>query len=239
MTRPSTNSVDLPIGGLQKISLVDYPGHVAATIFTIGCNMRCGYCHNPELVLPEQYLEPIPVSYILDWLKTRQGKLDGVVITGGEPTMHASLVDFCLDLKSMGFLVKLDSNGTHPDMFAQMIDEKIVDFIAMDIKGPLARYSEISARPIDTDAIQRSIRLLIDSGIDHEFRTTIVRSQLAPSDLELMGKLVQGGKRFALQRFRPGKTLSPQFESKTSYNDEEMQDIKIIMEKYVQKCVTH
>lgn len=239
MTRLSKNSHDLPIGGLQKISLVDYPGHVAATVFTIGCNMRCGYCHNPELVLPEQYLEPIPVTDILDWLQTRRGKLDGVCITGGEPTMHESLVDFCRELKTMGFLVKLDSNGTHPDMLAQMIHEKILDFVAMDIKGPLSRYSEIAARPIDTEAVERSVRLLIDSGIEHEFRTTIVRSQLAPDDFELMGKLINGGKRFALQRFQPGKTLSPQFERETSYSDDEMENLKSIMEKYVQTCVIH
>lgn len=239
MTRLSSNSSNLPIGGLQKVSLVDYPGHVAATIFTIGCNMRCGYCHNPELVLPEQYLEPIPVSDILDWLKTRQGKLDGVCITGGEPTMHESLVDFCRQLKSMGFLVKLDSNGTHPTMLKQMIDDRLLDFVAMDIKGPLNRYSEIAARPIDTEAIQTSVRLLIDSDIQHEFRTTIVRSQLAPSDFDLMGELIRGGKRFALQRFQPGKTLSPQFERETSYDDAEMESLKTKMEKYVETCVIH
>lgn len=201
--------------------------------------MRCGYCHNPELVLPEQYLETIPVNDILNWLETRRGKLDGVAITGGEPTMHEGLVEFCRKIKEMGFLVKLDSNGTHPDMLSQMIDEKIIDFVAMDIKGPTKRYNEIAARPIDIDAIQKSIRLLVDSGIGHEFRTTIVRSQLAISDFDQIGELIKGGKRFALQRFQPGKTLSPQFEHESSYNDEEMQLLKAKMEKYVQVCVIH
>ncbi|NCD35529.1 MAG: anaerobic ribonucleoside-triphosphate reductase activating protein, partial [Spartobacteria bacterium] len=224
---------------LQKTSLVDYPGHVAATVFTIGCNMRCGYCHNPELVLPEQYLDPIPVNDILDWCETRIGKLDGIAITGGEPTMHAGLVDFCRELKSMGFLIKLDSNGTHPDMLEQMIGEKIIDFVAMDIKGPIDRYSEIAARPIDTDTIQRTVRLLIDSGTGHEFRTTIVRSQLDASDFERIGTLVEGAQRFALQKFQPGKTLSPQFEFESSYNDYEMKELQTIMEKYVKQCVIH
>ncbi len=239
MTRPSINSRDLAIGGLQKLTLVDYPGHTAATVFTMGCNMRCGYCHNPELVLPEQFLDTIPVEDIFDWLETRRGKLDGVCITGGEPTMHSGLIDFCRGLKSMGFLVKLDSNGTHPDMLQTMLDEKIVDFIAMDIKGPLEHYSEIAARPIDTAAIQRSVRMIIDSGIDHEFRTTIVRSQIGMEDFELIGKLVEGSKRYALQRFQPGKTLSPQFERETTYNDEELQILKATMERYVTQCVIH
>lgn len=239
MKRRSIANSDLPIGGLQKTSLVDYPGHIAATVFTIGCNMRCGYCHNPELVLPEQYLDPIPVDDILDWCETRKGKLDGVVITGGEPTMHSGLVDFCRELKKMGFLVKLDSNGTHTDMLEQMIDEKIVDFVAMDIKGPLDRYSEIAARPIDTDSIERSVKLLIKSGVGHEFRTTVVRSQLGAADFESIGRLINGADRYALQRFQPGKTLVPQFEFETSYDQDEMKPLQTIMEKYVKECVIH
>lgn len=229
----------MPLGGLQKTSLVDYPGHVAATVFTIGCNMRCGYCHNPELVLPEQYLDPIPVDDILDWCETRKGKLDGIVITGGEPTMHSGLVDFCRELKKMDFLVKLDSNGTHPDMLKQMIDEKIVDFVAMDIKGPLDRYNEIAARPIDTNSIQQSVKLLIESGVGHEFRTTVVRSQLGARDFESIGKLIKGADRYALQRFQPGKTLMPQFEFEKSYDEEEMKPLQAIMERYVKTCVIH
>lgn len=239
MVAPSANSSELPIGGLQKLTLVDYPGQVAATVFTLGCNMRCGYCHNPELVLPEQFLPTIAVRDILDWLATRRDQLDGVVITGGEPTMHDSLPDFCRQLRNMGFLVKLDSNGTRPDMLNQMIDENSVNFVAMDIKGPLSRYSEIAARPIDTDAISRSVRLLIDSGIEHEFRTTVVKSQLEPGDFEAIGELVQGAKRYALQAFRPGKTLSPQFADESTYDDKGMMSLQTIMNRYVEQCVIH
>ncbi|PID30052.1 anaerobic ribonucleoside-triphosphate reductase activating protein [Candidatus Saccharibacteria bacterium] len=229
----------MPIGGLQKVSLVDYPGHTAASIFTLGCNMRCGYCHNPELVLPEQFLESIPVAMILDWLEKRRGKLDGVVVSGGEPTIHQDLPRLIKAIKTMGYLVKLDTNGTHPDMLADLIADSQIDFVAMDIKGPLARYSEIAARPIDTDAVVRSIRLVIDSGIDHELRTTIVRSQLQPEEFHEIGQLAAGAKRFALQKFRPGKTLSPQFAYESAYDDEQMQGIKSIMEKYVATCVIH
>jgi len=238
MKKPSPSKINLPIGGLQKLSLVDYPGHTATAIFTLGCNMRCGYCHNPELVLPERFLPSLSVEKILAWLKTRQGKIEGVAISGGEPTIHADLPKFCQTIKEMGFLIKLDSNGTNPTMLRQLIDEKLVDFVAMDIKGPLNRYSEIAARPIDTEAIQASVKLLI-SNVDHEFRTTIVKSQLAINDFEKVGELVRGAKRFALQRFRPKKTLSPRFQRETTYSLKEMEKIKQIMEKYVEECVIH
>lgn len=239
MVVPSASSRDLPIGGLQKLTLVDYPGHTAATVFTLGCNMRCGYCHNPELVLPEQFLPSIPVDDIFDWLATRTGKLDGIAITGGEPTMHDALEPFCREVSAMGFLVKLDSNGTQPDMLERLIDDGVVNFVAMDIKGPLDRYSEIAARPIDTQAIERSVRLLIDSGVEHEFRTTIVKSQLSLTDFETIGTLVNGAQRYALQAFRPGKTLSPQFSREQSYDESEMKSIQTIMNNYVNECVIH
>lgn len=239
MKRHSNNSIDVPIGGLVKLSLVDYPGHTAAALFTIGCNMRCGYCHNPELVLPEQLVDPLPVGDILDWLDTRRGKLEGVAISGGEPTMHADLPRLIGEIKARGFLVKLDSNGTHPDMLAQLITDSLVDFIAMDIKGPLARYHEIAARPIDIAAIQRSVDIIRSSGIGSEFRTTIVKSQLSPNDIEQIGQLVAGAPRFALQAFRPGITISPQFSRETSYSEDEMKQLQTIMERYVGQCVIH
>lgn len=227
----------MKIGGIQKFSTVDYPGYAVASLFTIGCNMRCGYCHNPELVLPEQFVGEIPEDEILEFLASRKGLLDGVAISGGEPTMHEDLLDFMRTLKSMGFRVKLDTNGTNPAMVKRMIDEELVDFIAMDIKGPLDEYSQIAARPVDTDAIQESIRLI--KTIDHEFRTTIVRSQLAPEDFEAIGELVDGAKRFALQYFVPGNTLSPNFRSETSFTREEMDTAKQIMERHVAECVVH
>ena len=127
------------IGGIVKFSTVDYPGYVVASIFTIGCNMRCGYCHNPELVLPEQFADTIPEHEILEFLATRVGKLDGVAISGGEPTMQADLPQFIAKIKAMGLRVKLDTNGTNPGMVQKLITEQLVDFIAMDIKGPLEK----------------------------------------------------------------------------------------------------
>jgi len=201
--------------------------------------MRCGYCHNPELVLPDRYIDSIPERDILLFLESRIGKLDGVVISGGEPTIHEGLPLLAAQIKKMGYLVKLDSNGTHPDMIKQMLDEKTLDFMAMDIKGPLEKYQEIAAYPVDTAAVQRTIELLRHAGIEYEFRTTIVKSQLAPEDFKSIGELVKGAPRFALQRFRQGVTLHPAFRHETTYSDEEFEELKKIMERYVDECVIH
>lgn len=241
--QPSTNRSqplpNVPIGGVQKLSLVDFPGHVAAALFTAGCNMRCGYCHNPELVLPERLAPSIPIDEIMTFLESRLGRLDGVVVSGGEPTIHEDLPILCRMIKDLGYAVKLDTNGTHPKMVKQMIDDGTIDFVAMDIKGPLEKYIEIAARPIDLKAIEQSVRLLIDSGVGHEFRTTIVSEQLEPKDFHGVGKLVRGAQRFALQHFTPGVTLSPMFRQATTFTDDQFEEAKKIMEGYVKQCVIH
>lgn len=227
----------MTIGGIQKFSTVDYPGYTVASIFTIGCNMRCGYCHNPELVLPEQYAGTIPEEEIFEFLEKRRGLLDGVAISGGEPTMQEDLPDFIRRCKKMGFLVKLDTNGTNPGVLRELLQENLVDFVAMDIKGPLEKYSQIAARPIDIDAIRESIDLI--RMIPHEFRTTIVRGQLVPEDFESIGQLVHGADRFALQYFVPGTTVSPQFNKRESFTKQEMDQARDIMSRHVQECVVH
>lgn len=229
----------MKIGGIQKLSTVDYPGHPCASIFTVGCNMRCGYCHNPELVLPEQYAPTIPEEDILGFLQKRVGLLDAVTISGGEPTEQSDLVDFIRRVKAMGFLVKLDTNGTRPWIIKELLAEQLIDFVAMDIKGPLEKYVQIAARPVDTDAIEESVRL-IKSMPGHEFRTTIVSGQLVPQDFEQVGKMVQGARRFALQHFTAkGNLVSSQFAAATSFTDDEMAQAQQIMERYVTECVVH
>ena len=229
----------MKIGGLQKLSLVDFPHHTAVALFTIGCNMRCGYCHNPELVLPERYADTIPEEDILLFLESRVGKVEGVAISGGEPTMHDDLPLFIRRVKQLGFAVKLDTNGTNPDMIRTLLNEGLLDYVAMDIKASMARYQEVVARPVDTDAIRETVELIKKSGIDHEFRTTLVKSQVSPQDLEEIGQLVTGSPRFALQRFRPGRTLSPQFAHEATYSDDELAVLKANMERYVLECVVH
>lgn len=227
------------IGGVQKLSLVDYPGKTCATIFTIGCNMRCGYCHNPELVLPERYTGIIPENEVLDFLGTRTDKIEGVVVSGGEPTVHKDLPDFISKIKQMGFLVKLDSNGTNPIMLNRLFDKDLLDFIAMDIKCVPERYREVMARPINAEDIRRSIQLIKNSGVNHEFRTTVVKSQIAFDDFDEIGRLIKGSPRYALQKFRSGRTLDPQFRNEETYNDEEFERLRQKMEQYVDLCVVH
>ena len=231
----------MKIGGVIRTSLVDYPGKVAASIFTIGCNFRCGYCHNPELVLPDEFVMSIPENEVLEFLKTRIGKLDGVAISGGEPTLHEDLPEFIREVKTMGFLVKLDSNGSNPDVLRGLIDDKLIDYIAMDIKGPLEKYHEIMGWKIDPNVIRRSVDLIKNSGLEHEFRTTIVRSQLTVEDFEKVGKLVEGADRFALQHFRAIEKMvdTEKFRDERTFSEEEFEQVRKIMEKYVKKCVIH
>ncbi len=194
------------------MTLIDYPGKIAATVFTAGCNFRCPFCHNPELV--ELDPETLPLfreqeAKFFSFLEGRKGLLDGVCITGGEPTVQADIVPFMRKLKSMGFLVKLDSNGTNPDILRQVFDEKLVDYVAMDIKNGPARYHEAVGTAVDMDRIRESIRLIMGSGVDYEFRTTVVPGIHTAADFEEVAKLIEGAKRYYIQVFRNGKVLSP------------------------------
>ncbi len=222
-------------GGFEKCTLVDYPGKVACMVYTIGCNFRCPYCHNPELV-DETVETTYSEAAILDFLDTRKGLLDGVVITGGEPTMHEELPAFARRVKEKGFLVKLDTNGTNPEMLRRTIDEGLVDYVAMDIKSPLDSYSQTVARAVDVEAIRESISILLASPIEYEFRTTIVKSLLSPEDLKRIGEAIRGAKSYYLQKFVPTKILNPQFRRKVTYTDEEFVEFQKIMHEYVETC---
>ncbi len=223
------------IGGLEKSSLLDYPGKISCIVYTVGCNFRCPYCHNPELV-DETIDQEISSEHLLKFLKTRQGLLDGVVITGGEPTMHQDLPELIKSIKDLGFLVKLDSNGTNPVMLEQLIKDRSVDYLAMDIKSPLSKYSQTVARPTDIDAIKRSIELIINQATDYEFRTTVIKTMLTPEDFDDIAKLIRGAKRYYLQRFEPIKILNPQFRQKTTYSDSELESIRKKFAKHVEYC---
>lgn len=227
----------MDFGGFEKFTLIDYPGKVACMVYTIGCPFRCPYCHNPELV-DETVTVVFKEKEILDFLDTRKKMLDGVVITGGEPSMHGEkLITFMREVKSRGFLIKLDSNGVDPVFLEKVINEKLVDYIAMDIKSPLFKYSQTVARPVDIEAIKRSISLIKESGVDYEFRTTIVKSLLSVEDIEEIAKEITGAKIYYLQKFIPTKILNPQFLKKTTYSDEEFALLKNTMEKYVTSCL--
>ncbi|MCL4316216.1 MAG: anaerobic ribonucleoside-triphosphate reductase activating protein [Gammaproteobacteria bacterium] len=226
----------MDIGGLQKVSLIDYPGEICAVIFTRGCDFRCGYCYNAELVLPERYAELIPEQEVLDFLQARRGKLDAVTITGGEPAWQADLPEFIHKVKNLGFLVKLDTNGFNPEMLKKIIDRKLVDYIAMDVKAPLEKYRDVINIDIDTRKIAASIALVMDSGVPYEFRTTVVKSQLGEKDILAIGKLIKGARRYVLQKFLPGKVLDASFLGRTTYEEEYLRRVCVALQETVSEC---
>ncbi len=195
------------IGGFQRLTLVDYPGKVAATVFTQGCNFRCGFCHNAALVLPEAFQVPIPEQEVLEFCRQRRGQLQGIVISGGEPTIQKGLVDFIASLKDMGYVVKLDTNGSHPEVVAALIDQKLIDYIAMDVKTSLARYAEVVRCGCDIAKIQQSIDLILKCGLPYQFRTTLVDSVCSINDLLSIQDMLHDSNNYVLQPFVPSSTM--------------------------------
>ncbi|WP_428898539.1 pyruvate formate lyase activating enzyme [Parelusimicrobium proximum] len=193
----------MKIGGLLKFSLIDYPGKMSAIVFTQGCNMRCAYCHNPELVYPHLLFEPFPEEDVLQFLDKRKGNLDGVVISGGEPTLQPDLLDFMAKVKAMGYKVKLDTNGTKPEVIEKALEAGLVDLIAMDIKAPYSKYEKVCGTAVDMEAVSRSMALIIGSGIDYEFRTTYDKSLLNDTDIDTIRTYVPEGGTFTLQECKP------------------------------------
>lgn len=226
------------ISGLVKSSLIDYPGKVSAVIFTQGCNFRCGFCHNPDLIGIENIESRIITEEVLDFLKTRVGKLDGVVITGGEPLIQGDIIDFIKQIKSLGFAVKLDTNGSSPNKLSKLINLKLLDYIAMDIKGPLSKYLEICAYP-NTKVIQQSIEIIKSSGLDYEFRTTVLPHFHDIDGFDGIGELITGARLYTIQGFRPQITLDPALKLENSFTYLQLEDIAKVMAPYVEKVVIH
>lgn len=210
------------IGGLQKLSLIDYPGKLACVVFTQGCNFRCGYCHNPELVLPECFRPLIPEDEVFSFLSRRRSYLDGVVVSGGEPTLQGDLIPFLDKIKRQGYLTKLDTNGSRPTVLKQLIHSKLVDYIAMDVKAPSHRYREVIGVDFPVERIQESIELIIHSGIQHEFRTTVVKSFYSQEDLRAIRHMVKGVQQYNLQQARIDENiLDKKLIRQEQYSDEE------------------
>ena len=216
----------MTFSGFFKSDLVNYPGYVASTVFTCGCNFRCPYCHNPEFVImgsDETYFgETYTEEEILAHLQKRKGFLDALVVSGGEPTLHKDLAPFMRKVKAMGLKIKLDTNGSRPEVLSELMEEGLLDYVAMDLKAPLDKYRLVGFD--DTQAIEESMKLLRDSGIDHEFRTTCPRIFLQESDFSKMADLV-GSSPWILQTFNPAKTLDPAYNNVSSYSKEELSAI--------------
>lgn len=225
------------VAAVNKLTLLDFPGKTAAIIFTAGCNMRCGYCHNSTFVLAEKLKELegnfIPFPAIKNFLEKRKGLLDGVVISGGEPTLQPDLEAVIQEIKSMGFLVKLDTNGTNPKVVQNLLDKNLLDFIAMDIKTVPQKEAIVGVEMNWAD-IYKSIDLIMKSGIDYEFRSTIVSTYHTQEDLEAMGKMIQGAKHWALQNFRNHSVLHADYENHEGHSPKSFNDLKESLKSYVE-----
>ena len=189
------------IAGLQKMTLLDFPGYVACTVFLPGCNLRCPFCHNASLVLPEREKEIITKDELLDFLSSRTKKLDGVCVTGGEPTLYIDLSDLLKDIKSLGFRVKLDTNGTNPGMLEQVLRDGLCDYVAMDIKNSPAKYAMTCGGVDVLDAVKKSASILMEGSVEYEFRTTVMHPYHGVSDFIEIGKWLKGAKRYFIQGF--------------------------------------
>lgn len=216
----------MTFSGFEKTDLINYPGLVASTVFTCGCNFRCPYCHNPEFVIQgsdETYFgESYTEDEILSYLERRRSFLDGLVISGGEPTLHKDLGPFMHKVKDMGFKIKLDTNGSRPEVLKDLISQNLLDYVAMDIKAPLDKYHILGFD--DTEAIRKSMEILRDS-VDHEFRTTCPKSILDKEDFAKMAALIGPEDKWYLQPFNPKKTLDPSYNNVDTYSREELENI--------------
>lgn len=219
------------IQGFQKTTLLDYPGKVSAVIFTYGCNFRCEYCHNPELVIEKLKKEAlISEDVIFDYLKSRKGKLDALAITGGEPTLQKDLIPFIKKVKALGYLVKLDTNGSDINVLKKLYKQKLVDYVAMDVKFPKEWYSYMK-----NNSVGDSISLIMNSGIDYEFRTTVVKGMHTKESIEEICKMIEGSSNYTIQNFRPGKTINPSLDSSNSFTLKELKVFEKIAKRYIKK----
>ena len=197
----------IPVKGWQKNSFIDYSPYTASVIFLGGCNFKCSYCHNPDLVLNFNKIPDIDANEITEYLKEKKKWIDGAVITGGEPTLYKDLPLFISELKKIGMKVKLDTNGTNPSMIKELIDKKLVDYIAMDIKADLESYEKVAVVNVDKEKIKESAGIIRNSSVDYEFRTTVIPGLVGKKEIFLIAKWLEGSKRFVIQNFRGDKGL--------------------------------
>lgn len=225
------------VNGLQKLSLLDYPGYLAATIFLSGCNFRCPYCHNSDLVLHPNRTEEITDEEIFEFLNKRKGLLDGVCITGGEPLLRTGLLAFIQEIKNMGFKVKLDTNGSLPGRLSELIDSGMLDYVAMDVKNSKIKYAQTSGIPelIKDNIVEKvneSITLLMEDKVGYEFRTTVANELHTIEDMIEIGEWISGAKRYYIQNFiDSGKTIN---EGYTGQTTEWLEEAKKVLGPYVQ-----
>lgn len=223
------------INGLQKLTLLDFPGQIACTVFTLGCNLRCPFCQNRSLVMPEHF-EPgtlLPLSQVFDFLQERKDKLQGVCITGGEPTLQADLIDFIIQIKNLGYKIKLDTNGTKPDVLKTLFDKHLLDYIAMDIKSDKDNYNMLAGNDTDWNNLQASINLIKQSGIAYEFRTTVVKPLHNETIFQNIAKMLEHVTNYSLQYYQESDdVIQPIYQTPS---DQEM----AAYQRILQTCADH
>lgn len=220
------------IKGLEKFSPKDFPGYISSTVFLGGCNFRCPFCHNSDLVLRPEILPTLPLDYFLSFLDLRKGWLEGICISGGEPLLHDDLETLLILIKDRNLLVKVDTNGSFPSRLENLIQKKLVDHIAMDVKAPLARYQEVTRAAVNEEDIVRSVDIIKNSGLGYVFRTTLVPGLVGPEDIKQICQMLNGAKIFQLQQFVPLNTLDSHYLQKKPYRREEVQGLAKIAEPY-------
>ena len=225
----------LKIKGLQKLTLLDFPERIACTVFLGGCNFRCPFCHNSSLVLPEREAEGISEEEFFSYLESRVGRLTGVCVSGGEPTLHGELADLLRRIRSLGFAVKLDTNGYRPAVLRALIDEGLVDYVAMDIKGSPDGYgTSVGIKNFDMTPIYESIELLKSSSVPYEFRTTVVRELHTEADIRAIGEWLAGDCAFYLQSFKDSGDIIAS--GLSAYTDKEMQSLENVLREYIPRA---
>ena len=224
----------MKIAGLRKLTLLDFPGRVACVVFTNGCNFRCPFCHNASLVVPKGGHEEITEEEFFAFLKKREGILDGVVITGGEPTLAHGLYDFIMSVKQAGYPVKLDTNGSFPDKLKPLLEDKLLDYVAMDIKTVPENYERVAGVKVDMEALRESIDAIQKSGIPHEFRTTVVKGLHTAEDIVSVAKMLGADEKYYLQGFvDSGDVLA---EGCEAFSSEEMHEMLAKAKEFCPKC---
>ncbi len=228
----------IEIGGLQRSTLIDYPGHVACTVFLIGCNFRCPWCYSPEIVLPDLITKQprIESDDFFEFLDIRKGLLDGVVICGGEPTINGDLPEFVQEIKRRGFKVKLDTNGSNPSAIDGLLKNRLLDYVAMDIKAPFAKYNKAVGVKVDSAKVRESIDKIKSSGVDYEFRTTVVPGIHQKEDIVKMAQSIAPAKRYFLQAFRSDKNIDASFTNRESFSDKVMEEIRDEVKSLFETC---
>jgi len=222
------------IAGLQNLSLVDFPGHLAAVVFTQGCNFKCGYCHNPDLITFDKR-PGLSQEEVLNRILRHNKIIEGVVVTGGEPGIHADLPELMKRLKSTGLKVKLDTNGSNPSQLEQLLREQLLDYIAIDIKTSFSKYSLVTDQKDIETLVKKSIHITMSSEVPYEFRTTCVPGIIDGDDLREIGEEVKGAKKYTLQQFRALKTYDKTFLKVTPYDKETLYHFRDIIAEFVKE----